>query len=166
MKNIITSVMKNLLRVCFLSALLASKVYAADTTLDVDDSGKLNVPTGKYITGGVIGSTIGFGIGHAIQDRYHSKGWIFTATEGAGMAALLAGASQCKTDTDVFGVRSTNCGSGSGLLFVGYGVFLGFHIWEIVDVWTGATPVETEEPKGVFIIPENGSTKIGYIYNF
>jgi hypothetical protein len=160
------SVLKNILLVCFSLTLMSAKVFAADATLDVTDSGKVKVPTGKYITGGIIGSAVGLGIGHAIQDRYHDKGLIFTATEAAGLTAVLLGASQCKTETDSLGVKKTNCDSGMSTMLVGYGVFLGFHIWEVVDIWTGATPVDTTEPQGLFVIPDSGTTKIGYIYNF
>lgn len=37
------------------------------------------VGVGRYVTGGVIGTTLGFGIGHSIQDRYwRDYGWVFT----------------------------------------------------------------------------------------
>jgi hypothetical protein len=127
------------------------------------NSAKVPVETGKYVTGGVLASTLGFGIGHGVQGRYADKGWIFTATESVGMAMLLAGAASCKEETDVYGNKETKCSNG-GLAVVGAGVFLGFHIWEIVDAWTGATPVDSNVK--AFILPDPKAPGLGLAYSF
>ncbi|WP_413293191.1 hypothetical protein ACLSU7_17535 [Bdellovibrio sp. HCB185ZH] len=126
-------------------------------------SAKVPVATGKYVTGGVLASTLGFGIGHGVQGRYADKGWIFTATESAGLAMLIAGANTCKEETDAYGYKETKCSNG-GLAVVGLGVLLGFHVWEIVDAWAGATPVDS----GVkaYILPDPKAPGIGLAYSF
>ena len=56
-----------------ISMLLQSSVALAEQT----DTGRIGI--GRYVTGGVVGTTLGFGIGHGIQDRYWSDyGWAFT----------------------------------------------------------------------------------------
>jgi uncharacterized protein YcfJ len=121
-----------------------------------EKSDKTPVSMGKYITGGIIGTTIGFGIGHGIQGngRYASKGWIFTAGMSAGMLASISGAVECVATTN------PNCST----FWAGTGVLLGFHIWEIVDVWTGATPVTSSS---AYLLPaKDGGMQVGYAWNF
>jgi hypothetical protein len=98
--------------------------------------------TGRYVTGGVIGSAIGFGIGHAIQGRYIPLGLIFTLGEGAGLAAAIAD-SKASTTTGVFTSTRTNFGTAGviGLIVLG-----GLHVWEIVDVWVTGNELRRHEP--------------------
>lgn len=91
----------------------------------------------KYIVGGILGTyPLGFGIGHVVQGRWTEQGWIFTAGEGASLAAILVGVSGCLRDSDF---DTDHCSGFNSTLVIG-GVlgFIGFRIWEIVDVW--ATP--------------------------
>lgn len=106
-----------------------------------ETSSKVPVPTGKYITGGILGSTVGFGIGHGIQGRYQERGWIFTATQAAGLAMFLVGCSSREENDDGDKVCKN-----SGLAAAGLGVAIGFHVWEIVDVWSTARPVDDSAP--------------------
>jgi hypothetical protein len=91
----------------------------------------------SYIVGGVLGTyPIGFGIGHVIQGRWSEQGWIFTAGEAASLGAILAGVSGCIRDSDF---DTDHCsGFNSTLIIGGLLGFVGFRVWEIVDVW--ATP--------------------------
>ncbi|MBK7962192.1 MAG: hypothetical protein IPK04_14030 [Bdellovibrionales bacterium] len=129
-----------------------------------DTTNKVPVSTGPYITGGILASTIGFGIGHAVQGRWADKGWIFTATESLGLVMLSAAASTCSKKTDIYGVEKTEC-SDTGLALAGLGVLIGFHVWEIVDAWTGATPVEDSGPK-VFLLPNPNAPELRVAWNF
>lgn len=86
------------------------------------------VSQNDYIVGGILGTIPGFGVGHAIQNRYESKGWIFTAGEVAGVAAGITGA------------LLPSHSARSVLSWIGWSVYLGFHIWEIVDVWLLTQP--------------------------
>lgn len=139
-----------------------SKDSTANTSM-YSDSDKVPVSTGKYITGGILGSVLGFGIGHAIQDRYSGMGLTFTIAEGAGVLIAASGLAQCDTSkTDTYGNKIKCSDSASSQILLGYGIALGFHIWEIVDVWTGATPVETEQKSAFLIIPQ----KEGALFNF
>ncbi len=107
-----------------------------------ETSDRVPVATGKYITGGILGSALGLGIGHAVQGRYQERGWIFTATQAAGLAMLLGG---CSNPKDRDGDGDKECRD-SGLAAAGLGVMVGFRIWEVIDVWTGARPVDDSAP--------------------
>ncbi len=122
---------------------------------------KTDVPTGKYITGGVLGSVIGFGLGHGIQGRYSQMGWLFTATEAAGLAMFTAGCSSYR-DRDLDGDKECK---DSGLAAAGLVVMIGFHVWEAVDLWVRARPVDTSEPVA-FLLPNPKSPGIGLAWRF
>jgi hypothetical protein len=85
---------------------------------------KIQISKPVYIASGIITTTtIGAGLGHAIQGRWRQKGWIFTAAcFGLPLATMLA------------------VGHPAGALF-GFGLYVPFHIWEIVDIW-GSSDVE------------------------
>lgn len=135
---------------------------ASEKAEETTDGTRVPVSTGKYITGGVLGSTLGFGIGHGVQGRYGSKGWIFTATEAASLSLILAGCRELK-DTDNDGDKD-ECNN-NGLAAFGYVALVGFHIWEIIDVWRGATPVQENSP-AVFLLPDPKAPKIGIAWQF
>jgi hypothetical protein len=92
-----------------------------------------------YIAGGILGTIPGFGIGHAIQGRWKDKGWIFTAGEAGGVGLMMAAGMSCMSGhSDMMsGGEEKACSSGnrafaaSGML-----IYLGFKVWEIIDVWT------------------------------
>lgn len=90
----------------------------------------------QYIAGGIVGTyPIGLGVGHAIQGRYVEKGWIFTAGELGSLLVLIAGVGDC---WDNYNSRYRTCDGGMAVAgLIGY---VGFRIWEIVDVW--AAPPE------------------------
>lgn len=88
----------------------------------------------RFIAGGIVGTFIGFGSGHAIENRYEQKGWIFTASEGICVVALLASYILPLPAPVSF---SLNLGGSFG--------FLGFRVWEIVDLWTGSMPIRHAE---------------------
>jgi len=92
--------------------------------------------TGPYVTGGVLGTAIGFGIGHAVQSRYGEMGWIFTVTEVPAYGAFLAGYIRWlnrsrRHDDELPKAQPLDI----TLMAAGGAVFMAFHIWEIVDVW-------------------------------
>lgn len=136
--------------------------YAQQEPGEDGDSGRVPVPTGKYITGGVLGSTIGFGIGHAVQGRYGDKGWIFTAGEAAGLTAMVAGLASCKDETQSDGSKEKKC-SQDGLIGLGAAALIGFHIWEIVDAWTGARPVDN---MSMILVPDAETPRLGVAFSF
>ena len=102
------------LRPCIMLLLLMpGGVVLADSSVTSDAAGRIGV--GRYIAGGVVGTTLGLGIGHAIQGRYwRDYGWAFTA---GGVITFLGAATaggghhhppqcvdphstQCKEDSD------------------------------------------------------------------
>lgn len=88
------------------------------------------ISTGRYIAGGVTGTILGFGIGQAIHGRYPERGWIFTAGELAASALILAGLVSCYGDRPY----EDSC-SGAGLITAGALGYIGFRVWELVDLW-------------------------------
>jgi hypothetical protein len=92
------------------------------------------ISSGQHVGGGLVGTFVGFGIGHAVQGRYIDRGWIFTLGELASMGALVAGVSSCLQDS----ISSRGSRSCDDTFIIGGLVgLLGFRIWEIVDVWGG-----------------------------
>lgn len=88
----------------------------------------------KYIVGGILGTyPLGFGLGHVVQGRWSEHGWIFTAGEAGTLAAAIVGAAGCIRDSDF---ESDECSTLNSALVIGGIIgFIGFRIWEIVDVW-------------------------------
>lgn len=87
-----------------------------------------------YIIGGAVGTFLGWGIGHAVQGRYSDQGWIFTLGEGVSLVALVAAVNSC-LNRDWW---NDDCNGEATLATIGFFSYVGFRIWEIVDLW--ATP--------------------------
>lgn len=126
----------------------------ADANL-IHQAGKLEIPlteqdkeilkigyisSSDEVLGGLLGIYPGFGIGHIVQGRWKQKGWIFTVGEIASLVALTMGIAGCIEDEfedDSFEDNNDSCSSENNfLLAAGTIGFVGFKIWEIVDVWT------------------------------
>ncbi|MEZ4363748.1 MAG: hypothetical protein R3B48_26455 [Kofleriaceae bacterium] len=105
--------------------------------LDLLAEGELS--TGRYVTGGVISSMYGFGIGHIIQGRWAERGWIFTVGETVGAALLISGVEDYVSSWSVDHAPTERQHRHANRKIVG-GLFtlLGFRVVEIVDAW--ATP--------------------------
>lgn len=103
----------------------------SDEEADIVAHGEISV--GRWIMGGIFASSIGFGIGHAIQGRWRYTGWIFTAGEAASVVAVgYAGIDML--------INSDHRGKGDlqpYLLIGGLVLFGGLKIWEGVDGWVG-----------------------------
>ena len=84
---------------------------------------------GRYVLGGVVGSYLGLGIGHAIQGRYSfSRGWIFTVGELTLIVIMSSSAYPC--------IHGCSGSSGPGLVMnIGIASYISFRIWEAVDLW-------------------------------
>ena len=97
----------------------------------------------SYVVGAILGTwPIGFGVGHAIQGRYMEKGWIFTLGEAASIAVLIRGLNRCGYYADDWD-KEDSCNDGDELVLIGALGFIGFKVWEIVDLWV--TPREINE---------------------
>jgi hypothetical protein len=97
------------------------------------------ISTTRYVVGGVLGTyPIGFGLGHVVQGRWSEDGAIFTWGELASLAVVLGGLAGCERNGE------WDCpGGNQALIVTGFIGFVGFRIWEIVDVW--ATPISYNE---------------------
>ena len=63
----------NFCRGLVLLLLVQSSIALADSA----DTGRIGI--GRYVAGGLVGTTLGFGIGHSLQERYwRDYGWAFT----------------------------------------------------------------------------------------
>lgn len=119
------------------SAPAPSISYAALSDKDKDILARGEITRTRYVVGGILGTyPLGLGIGHAVQGRYTEKGWIFTVGELASIAALAAGLGNCTWSS----YDNDNCENSGGLIFLGLFGYVGFRIWEIIDVW--AAPPE------------------------
>lgn len=96
----------------------------------------------KSVGGTLLGMTLGFGSGHAVQGRYKEKGWIFTAGEGLAVGGLIMSASQCDTKTAETRVGGTSVQSEvhrecqGALPLLSMLSFVGFRVWQVVDLIT------------------------------
>ena len=105
------------------------------------------ISAGAYVAGGLLGTWMGFGVGHAVQGRYDEAGLIFSVGEAAGLGMLMVGIINLTTSSDCF-VNESNGGficetnrSDENLwtgLAISGGVLYGLlRIWEIADLWSG-----------------------------
>jgi hypothetical protein len=104
-------------------------------TGDVEQDG---LPTGRYIAGGIVGTAVGFGIGHGIQQRYFPLGLVFSIGEAAGLVLYLSNVS-VTTTTNSSGFPTTSSVNIGTVGAIGLATILGFHIWETVDIWVTGT---------------------------
>jgi hypothetical protein len=125
------------------------------------------ISRGQYVTGGVLASTIGFGIGHAVQERYSTMGWIFTATEATGLL-LLANAKCFRTrdsnSPDRAEREKSDCENPSQGI-IGGGIMIGFHAWEIVDAWKNGNP-RSQPESNVILLPSHDGGLISWSTRF
>lgn len=80
-----------------------------------------------YIGGGIVGSLIGFGIGHHIQGRFLEGGWIFTVLDigliiGGGALGNWIGNPLTNVDARNF-------------LYILLTLGIGLRVWQAIDAW-------------------------------
>lgn len=113
------------------------------STEDLDILDRGHISTAQYVIGGAFGSYMGFGMGHVIQQRWMSKGWIFTAGESAAVGVMLYSILSCsisaESSSDSRAHRTWDGDSDCpwGLALGGGLAFAGLRLWEIVDLWAG-----------------------------
>ncbi|MCA9519508.1 MAG: hypothetical protein KC609_00980 [Myxococcales bacterium] len=90
-------------------------------------SSKVSISQFQFVGGGLLGTLVGFGLGHAVQNRWTRTGWIFTLGETVGMGLFAGG----------FLHDSENPDSKVGIgLIVSGAILMGvLRIAEIVDIW-------------------------------
>lgn len=114
--------------------------YQANMPPQVNLGTRTGISTGRYIAGGLVGTFLGFGIGHGISGIWKKTGWIFTFGEIAAYGLMFGGAASAAGNlVDVFSSEEgeEDIGVlGPSLLIAGGVSLLALHIWEIVDIWT------------------------------
>ena len=91
------------------------------------------ITEGQRVGGGLLGTFIGFGSGHLVQQRWGEKGWIFTVGESISYAFFLAGVIDCMAHAYGPDGQADRCND--GYIFGGIIAFAALRIWEAVDVW-------------------------------
>lgn len=118
----------------------------------------------RYITGGVLGTSIGFGLGHIVQGRWQEKGWIFTLGESASLITALGAGTLCITrniSSNVFTGEDDDYSLACWITNLALASFVGFKIWEGVDLWHGGY-LQRENYKNLKIKMEQNSKKFTY----
>jgi hypothetical protein len=111
--------------------------YAYQPALSPEDQELLaqgEITDGQHVGGGLVALMFGFGVGQAVQGRWHDTGWIFTVGESASFVAMIYGVidgiDHCSGDV---------CGKASqgdvGLIVGGALAFTALHVWEVVDAF-------------------------------
>ena len=105
---------------------------------------------GRYIGGGAASILLGWGIGHAIQERYAEKGWIFTAggaLRAIGFSGFILSLLSSSIDLQKKFIKNHKDGlfedgfpefemPGLSYFFLGAMVAgAGIKIWEMIDIW-------------------------------
>ena len=113
------------------------------------DSRFIPISKAKYLQGGLLGTLVGFGTGHAVQGRWQRDGWQHTAWQ-AGVAALASYGWFCRAHSsagpDTLPDPDSNiepkpkpsypaCGGYAAMLLVGIPLFAALKIVEIASVW-------------------------------
>jgi hypothetical protein len=130
-----------------------------------------------YVTGGVVGSIFGFGVGHAIQGRYLPIGGTFTTGEAIGAGLLVYGASNCSSRPDGPGTAVVSSRCSELAMMGGLLLFSGLRLWEILDLWM-EPPRQNERFKQLgkqlgettstawAVLPSNNGTVLGWEVHF
>lgn len=93
------------------------------------DQGEIS--TVRYLSGGLVGSLVGFGSGHAIQGRFQNKGFFFLAADAAAFGAFMGGSLLAcgiqgqTSDTDACRIAQ----------YAGVTAIVSLRLWEFYDLW-------------------------------
>ena len=136
------------------------------------------ISQGQHIGGGVAALFIGWGVGQAVQGRWHETGYIFTLGEPAAFGVILYGASLYLHDCPLFvETEPTSCQHphGVGLFWGGLVALSALRIYEVYDAF--AEPPEHNRrlralrtrlglPEPVFFGTANGGGGLGVTLSF
>lgn len=138
-----------------------SKTVLTSDEIRILKTGPLENP--RYITGGILGTTLGFGVGHAIQGRWQNKGWIFTLGESVSLVTLVGAGAWCVTSSAArsFGGEDESTSFSCILTTISATSFIGLRIWESIDLWRGGYE-QRKEYKQLMKRLDSNSRKISY----
>lgn len=116
--------------------LQSSSVWAIKLT-DEEDAVQKEGPISRdrYILGGVTGTVVGFGSGHAIVGKWKEMGWLYTAGEVGFLGMLMVGYKKSIIDTFSTGFNGNFDGPSYGLMITGYLGFILTKLGETYDIW-------------------------------
>lgn len=112
---------------------------------------------GAWVGGGVLGTWVGFGLGHAVQGRWSDSGALFTVGETLSLAMMITGIVNtlgssdftCSVDAQGQEFCTQRDNRTSETLWEGMAVASGIifgvlRVWEIIDVWGGPVRINAE----------------------
>ena len=97
------------------------------------DSNLIDIREENYLVAGVLGTFIGFGIGHAVQGRWQHKGKYYTYTQLAGFGLALLGGRYCSGGSRRYGEGI--CHNPEWMYMLDIPLFLISRIVEMFSVW-------------------------------
>lgn len=111
---------------------------ASQLQLPLDDQTLLargEISDGRWITGGVLSSVIGFGIGQGVQGRWDDRGWMFLVGEAATGGALVLGLFEGLACNEEDAACSNSTLLAIRLAFGGLAGYAGFRLWDAIDAF-------------------------------
>ena len=103
-----------------------------------ENDNRIEIERSKYVSGGVVGTILGAGIGHGIQGRWSDTGWIYTVGEiGTAMLYINAKAEyeSCLYDAENSAYLYASDCSNSSVNLYNLSLLL-FRLGEIINVWS------------------------------
>ena len=82
----------------------------------------------RYIAGGILGTYVGFGLGHAVHGTWREIGWLFTYGELMAVGSITTGMVMTDGDLNQSELAET-------MVISGFLVWGGLRIWQTLDVW-------------------------------
>ena len=132
---------------------------------------EIGMSRAQYVTGGVLGSIFGLGIGHAVQGRYSERGWMFTAGDVTGIL-LLANANcfrgRNSNSQDRAERERSDC-ENTGQALSGASLIIGSRVLQILDLWVwGNNKVigRVSHDSQLIILPDDQQGKLVYSLSF
>lgn len=120
------------------------------------DQGPRTVTVGNFFLSLGLGSTLGLGLGHAIQGRYGEEGGFFTISELGSLIVIGAGLLECSSPGDYLFFKSPDFTpseqAGCRLIKAGSLTFVGIRIFEVLDLLQGL-PVWIRDSTQVSLVP-------------
>ena len=146
----------------------SSYLASNDSGVDRSVQSVQTISQGQYIGGGVVGTLIGAGIGHAVQERWLKTGWIHTTLQvGAGTTFIVAGFASVGSAIGssigrslargLFGederTPTTRNTVAETIGIIALIVLVGAKIYEIIDVWVLPSSMKAVSNKGLHMTP-------------
>lgn len=124
---------------------------------------KMNMSGLESMSGAILGTVMGFGLGHAAQGHWSQDGRKWTAIDASMITAIAVIGHNCPGNTrtsargSVEAITTSDCNVLAPLWFVG---FLGARVWQSVELWghTRRAFSPYQEKKPSVFLPEYVST--------